>query len=420
MKLIQTYRALARKPYFRRYLFGEAVSSLGDAMSDITVVLLALRLSDGNAALAVSLATAAYLIPGILTGVLAGRYLGRVSPRMLLLIDSLWRGSWLGLAAALALLGSLQLWMYVALLALASLTRPANAAGARALLPQLLDRSHLFSGNSLFQGTIQVATMLGPALAGVLAGTVGAGVALAVDALSFLVLVAVLCTVPAAVSPALRREPAEDRPERAGRFADWLSSPQLRPVTTLFLITAVMTVAYGPVVVGLPILIGDRPGGLPVGTELGLLWSLFGVGMVVGGLIAGSMPALATTRAAALLTAGWGLTVLILGLPAPAFVTAAAMLVGGFAYAPFTAIVYTIMQERLPQDRLAEGAAYLNSLKSLTTPGGVLLAGLAVAAVGAGPAILTAGVLLVAICLLIAARPERSIEKGAVVDRQMV
>ncbi|MET8283541.1 MFS transporter [Micromonospora sp. NPDC005174] len=419
MKLVQTYRTLARKPYFRRYLFGEAVSSLGDAMSDITVVLLALTLAKGNAAVAVSLATAAYLIPGILTGVFAGRHLGRVSPRMLLLIDSMWRGFWLGLAAAMALFGSLQLWMYVALLALASLTRPANAAGARALLPQLLDRSHLFSGNSLFQGTIQVATMLGPALAGVLAGTVGAGVALAVDALSFLVMVVVLCTMPAAISPAIRRKPQEARTERPGRFVDWLSSPQLRPVTILFLITAAMTVAYGPVVVGLPILIGDRASALPVGTELGLLWSLFGVGMVVGGLIAGNMPSLATSRTAALLTAAWGLTVLVLGLPAPVLVTAAAMLIGGFAYAPFTAIVYTVMQERLPQDRLAEGAAYLNSLKSLTTPGGVLIAGFAIAALGATTAIITAGVLLVAICLFIAARSERPIKEGVIVDRQL-
>ncbi|MET8090572.1 MFS transporter [Micromonospora sp. NPDC005220] len=419
MKLVQTYRTLAGKPYFRRYLAGEAVSSLGDAMSDITVVLLALTLARGNSALAVSLATAAYLIPGILTGVFAGRHLGRVSPRTLLLIDSGWRGLWLGLAAAMALLGSLQLWMFVALLALASLTRPANAAGARALLPQLLDRSHLFSGNSLFQGTIQIATMLGPALAGVLAGTVGAGAALAFDALSFLVMVAVLSTMPSAMSPAVRREPKEARTERPGRFADWLSNAQFRPVTSLFLITAVMTVAYGPVVVGLPILIGDRTSALPVATELGLLWSLFGVGMVVGGLIAGSMPSLATTRTAALLTAGWGLTVLVLGLPAPVFVTAAAMLVGGLAYAPFTAIVYTVMQERLPQDRLAEGAAYLNSLKSLTTPGGVLLAGFAVAALGATTAIITAGVLLVAICLFIAARSEPPAKKGAIVDRQL-
>lgn len=419
MKLLNAYREVARERYFRRYLFGEGISSLGDAMSDVTVVLLALSLARHDSALAVSLSTAAYLAPGILTGVLLGRHFGRVSPRALLLFDSVWRCCWLGLAAALAIFGGLELWSNVACLGLASLSRPANAAGARGLLPQLLGRAHLFSGNSLVQGTVQIATVLGPAAAGVFATTVGAGVALALDAASFFVMAIVAWSIPAKTSTVIPIPKQADQPERRHRLTDWFSSRQLRPVTILFLVTALTTVAYGPMVVGMPILISTRTGVLPAGSELGLLWSLFGVGMVVGGLVAGGMPTLATARRAALLSAGWGLTVIVVGLPVPVVVTGLAMLLGGLAYAPFSAIVYTVMQQTLPGDLLAEGAAYLHSVKSVSTPSGVLIAGVAIAAWSPATVIIAAGILLVAACLLVALRSSRHVPESESNDQQL-
>ncbi|MDQ3945957.1 MAG: MFS transporter, partial [Actinomycetota bacterium] len=170
MTTTATYRQVLRQPHFGRYFTGEAISSVGDSMSEITIVILALGLATGDARpMAVAAASAAYLVPGILTGVLAGRHLGAVSARTLLLIDNAWRGAFLGLAAALATAGVLGLGAYVALLGLASLTRPLGAAGSRALVADLVGEDDLFAANSLINSTVQAAVMLGPAVAGVLA-----------------------------------------------------------------------------------------------------------------------------------------------------------------------------------------------------------------------------------------------------------
>jgi hypothetical protein len=312
MKLIDSYREVARTRYFRRFLTGEGISSVGDAMSEVTIVVLALAIAgQGRGPIAVALATGAYLVPGILSSLLTGRHLGRWQPRTLLLTDNVWRGGWIGVASVLAMTDGLHVWTYAALLGLASLSRPLGAAGSRTITTQLLDERHLFAGNSMLRGVVQIATTVGPVLAGVVVAVVGAGAALGIDALSFLAYAVLLLEMPASAVQA-GSGPHGARPVVAG--TGWWRN---RAVLALFVITAVMLVLYGPFVVGLPIIVEQRSVALPTVTMLGLTWSAFGLGAVLGGLAAGGIAALATTRAAALIAAGWGACVLAVGIPAP-------------------------------------------------------------------------------------------------------
>ncbi len=411
MTTAATYRQVLRRPHFGRYFTGEAISSVGDSMSEITIVILALGLATGDARpMAVAAASAAYLVPGILTGVLAGRHLGAVSARTLLLIDNAWRGAWLGLVAVLATDGALGLSAYVALLGLASLTRPLGAAGSRALVADLVADDDLFAANSLVNSTVQAAVMLGPAVAGVLAAIVGPGPVLAIDAVSFLLFAAVLLAVPASASrPRRVEEPGGATASSPGtlavgwrwRWAGWLAG--YRTVVGLFALTAVFHALYGPFVVGLPLLVEQRAGGLPTAAALGLLWSAFGVGAVLGGLAAGGRVSLASPRAAALIAAGWGAATIIVAVPAPLALAGGAMFAGGVIYAPYLAIVNTVMQRQLPPHRLPEAGAYYSSVTGIAGPVGTLVAGGIVAGVGPTTSLLGAGGVLVAAGLLAAA-----------------
>lgn len=433
MRLTVAYREVARERGFRRFLLGEGVSSLGDAMSEVGVVMLALAVADaGQRPVAVALATAAYLVPGIVSGVLTGGRLDRWAPRTLLFVDSVWRGGWLAAASVLAVLDLLHVWTYVALLGVASLSRPLGAAGGRAILPQLLADDRLFTGNSMVQAAVQVATTVGPALAGIVVAAVGPGVALGLDALSFLFYAGVLLTLPRLVPHTARptdvttvaadragasgRRPEQGGPRGLGRAAGWMFRWEWQPVTALFVITAVMLVLYGPFVVGLPILAQDRAGGLSAATTLGLLWSVFGLGTVVGGLVAGGIASLATTRVAALITGGWGLCVLVVGVPAPIVVAGLAMLAGGVVYAPYNAITYTVMQRTLPPHRLVAAAAYFDSMKSIAVPAGILVGGVTIAAWGPARSMIVAGALLAVLALLLAL-PAPVTAMGGSVDR---
>lgn len=409
MKLTGAYREVLRLPRFRRYFAGEGISSIGDSMSEVTIVVLALDLATGsNRAMAVALASAAYLLPGIVTGAAVGRRLGAVSPRTLLVIDNAWRGGCLGLAAVLTTTDTVGLGGYVALLALASLTRPLGAGGSRTLVVDLVDERDLFAANSLVNTTVQAAVILGPAMAGMLAAVIGPGPVLAIDAATFLVFVAALLSIPASASPPRKVAAGEAGPTAAltaggrWRWAGWLGG--YRTVAGLFLLTGIFHALYGPFVVSLPLLVEDRAGDLATAAALGLLWSAFGVGAVLGGLAGGSRVSLASSRSAALIVAGWGAATVVVGLPAHLAVAGAAMFAGGAVYGPYIAIVSTVMQQHLPPHRLAEASAYYHSVTGVVGPLGTLAGGIVVAGLGPSPTLYAAGGILIGIGLLAAAR----------------
>lgn len=394
MTLLGTYGRVLQESDFRRYFIGESVSSVGDAMSEVTIVILALTLVPGGfKPMAIAFASAAYLVPGIVTGSLVGRHLRGVRPRTLLVIDNCWRGLVLGIAALLVVSHNLNLVGYVALLGLASLTRPLGAAGSRALIVELAESRLLFAANSLVGSVVQAASMLGPALAGVLIALIGAGAALGIDALSFLFFVVALLLIPpgAAAMKAQYGEHVERSTTAKG--VKWLL--RYRSVAGLFGLTAVFYALYGPFVVGLPLLAAERGGNLPAATVLGFLWSAFGVGAVIGGLLAGNRASLANARVAALISVGWGVATVFVALPTHVLVAVGAMFFGGLVYAPYSAIVSTVMQRQLPPDRLNQASAYYSSITNSAGPAGILAGGLVAVAIGPSITMLAAGGLLV-------------------------
>lgn len=402
MKFVAAYRSVANERYFLRYFVGESVSSVGDAMSEVTIVVLALAVAEGDTrAIAVAAASAAYLFPGVVSGVVSGKAIGRFSPRTLALVDNGWRALWVGVAALLATADLLHLWAYVLLLGLASITRPFGAAGSRGIVAGLVDHRNLFAANSLLGGAVQIATMLGPAAAGFLIAAVGPGPALAADAASFLFCVGALLSIHLTAHPsAAITEPS--RP--VTRHENWHFWARQRVIVALFVNTSIMLLLYGPVVVGLPIIADQRAGTMSSATVLGLIWSAFGVGAVIGGLVSGGRTTLATVRTACLISAGWGLCTLLVGLPGHIAVAGVAMLVGGFVYAPYAAIVSTVMQRTLAPDRLVEASAYLESAKGVTVPLGIVLGGLAIAGWGASTTLIIGGCVLAVTALGIGLR----------------
>lgn len=417
MSTAAEYRKVLRKQVFRRFFLGEAVSSVGDAMSDITVLLFAITFVDGGgAAMTIAFASAAYLAPGMLTGVLAGRALGAYTPRTLLMVDNVWRGSMLATVAVLAVAGVLAFPGYLALLALASLTRPLGAAGTRSLLPRLVEKPSRFTANSLLALAVQTASMAGPALAGVLVAVTDATFVLGLDAATFLFYAVLLLTIRQPVSMTaevpdvtaglqkdaeLTAETAPTAPVQR-RGVSWLRD--YPAVASLLLLTAVFFTLYGPFVVGLP-LVADRyadASGLESATLLGFLWSAFGVGAVIGGVLAGGRRSLARFRVAALISSLWGLATLVVALPTHLAVALAAMFLGGFVYAPYGAILSTVMQDQLPEDRLKEASAYHSTISSSAIPLGTLVGGAVIAWAGVTAALVAAGVLLIAVGVTLA------------------
>ncbi|MFD9426883.1 MFS transporter [Streptomyces sp. NPDC060054] len=114
---------------------------------------------------------------------------------------------------------------------------------------------------------------------------------------------------------------------------------------------------------------------------LGLYWTLFGVGAVLGSLTAGSLRKLPVWPVTLAIVAGWGLTLVPFGLGAPTATTLVCFALGGFIYGPFTTLSYTLFQDRTPAAWLttvlaARGAALLTAAPLGTALGGPLVAAL--------------------------------------------
>jgi MFS family permease len=111
------YRGALGVPPFRRLVAGNIVSSLGDSMSLVALLWLAVEQSSGSSRpFAVGAFAVAYYAPGVLVGLLAGSAASRFAPRTLMAADSGLRAATLGGVALLALADSPPLVAIVALL----------------------------------------------------------------------------------------------------------------------------------------------------------------------------------------------------------------------------------------------------------------------------------------------------------------
>jgi MFS family permease len=176
-------RAALRSRPFVTLLAGYAVSAVGDGMTAVAISWLAIVLARGrDTGLLVGAAVAAYTIPGMVAGLGLGRLLARWDPRLLILAEAVVRAACLGLIAAGALTGVLTAAGYIALLGLSSLLGLLGFTGGLTAVVELLPEAQRVAGNSLLTVSSFAATIVGPALAGLVIAAAGAGVAFAVDA----------------------------------------------------------------------------------------------------------------------------------------------------------------------------------------------------------------------------------------------
>jgi MFS family permease len=356
------------EPVFRRLIVGFAVSYLGDGMSFLAVPWLAIELAPpATSALWVGGAVAAYTLPGVVGAIALGRWLRRVPARQLLLADNVLRAVFLGAIPVAWLAGSLTLPLYVVLLGMSSLLHAWGNAGQYTLLAELLPDEQRLAGNTLVGSLTFAGTIAGPAIAGVLVTHVSSAYVLGLDALSYAFLAAVVARLRLRESGSVA---PVDRAAARGGLGLLRSHHELLGLLTL---TWFFNLLYGPVEVALPLHVTDdlhAPG-----TLLGLYWTLFGIGAVLGGLAVGALRQLPLWPVTIGIVIAWGLVLLPFGLPVPTAVTVACFALGGAIYGPFVALSVTLMQAKSPPQYLAAMLAARSAVLLTASPLGTALGG---------------------------------------------
>jgi MFS family permease len=348
---------------FRLLWIGESISLLGDQFTLIAYPWLVLQLTGD--ALLLGTVMALMGIPRALFMLIGGALVDRFSPRMIMLVTNAARLILVALLAALTLTGTIQMWMFYAFALLFGLADAFYFPGQSSIVPQILEKDQLQTGNTIVQGTAQLSLFIGPVVAGGLIALVGGtatstdpnalpsmtgiGIAFVLDALSFLASVGALWLMRTRKAV----EIGEDQRNvwqsiRAGMRYVW-KNEALRHV--LILVMATNLFVMGPSMVGIPVLADTR---LREGAAAyGIIMSAFGGGALLGIVLSGVLPPLKPARMGATLIgvqAFMGITLALLPLGESTAFAALMMLLAGTINGYVNICFFTWLQKRVPEN----------------------------------------------------------------------
>jgi len=264
-----------RSAVFLRYWTAATISSFGTAITTVAMPVLVVQLLDASP-LEVGIVNAAQFVPYALLGILAGVYTDRWRRRPILVWASVGRAVSLGAIPVLWATGVLEVWMLVLALLLFGSFSVFGFAAAQSLLPRLVPREQVLGANMRLDQTDAAAQTLGPTIGGGLVGILGAPVAIAIDAVSYLVDAALNASLRVAEPRRADRGPGL-RAEIVEGMRWTYRHPTLGPLTVS---THVWFVANGAAMTALSLLALRALGFSAVG--YGLLLTVFGVASLAG------------------------------------------------------------------------------------------------------------------------------------------
>lgn len=386
--LPQPYRAVLRHAAMPSLLLAFGLSLLGDGMSTVTVSWLAIEIAPhGRSGILVGLSVAAYTLPGALGALVLNRWLRRLPARKLLVADCGLRTAMLAAIPVASALHLLRPAIFVSLLGLSSLLHAWGGAAKYTLLAEYLPDEERLAGNSLLGSMGSAALIAGPAVAGLLISLIGPAWLIGFDALTF----AALGIKGWRLRPAPESVPMAPDPENGSSPVGTLALLRTKPeLLGLIALTWGFNLLYGPVEVALPVHISKDLGASA--SLLGLYWTVFGVGAILGSLGVGVLQRLKLWPALLASVALWGLLLVPFGVGAPVAATLACFAAAGLVYGPFNPLTLGLFQRAIPAPRLAAVLAAEGAVGLMAAPIGAAAGGPLTSALGAGRVLLLSGV----------------------------
>ena len=357
------FRRLWRRPRYPGFVLTVSLARTSSFMFNTAGVLLVLERT-GSAPLA-GITAAAAVVPGALTGPVLGAWLDVARRRrVLIVIDQLL--SVAGLIGIVALAGHAPNWTVPAVTVAYSLTRPFSMGSFFSSLaeiagPELLDHASAIEATSL-----NLAVIIGPALAGALAGIIGAAATVELQAGLTLLVAGLVAVNPAFEARAEERPPTVSNALRTGLRA--LSRERVLRATSVS--SSLAAFGWGLMLVGFP-LYAVQMLHSPAHTS-GYLWAAVAGGSILGTFVLHGPPGLRRV----------GLSYGILGLSALLWPLAGTLVVGimligltGFLEGPAYSGTIALRQRNTPPAARAQVMTTVASISALTLSAGAAIGG---------------------------------------------
>ncbi len=353
--------------------FAYLVSYTGTAMAPIAIAFGVLELtgSTADAAIVIAAPTLASILILLVGGVVADR----TSRKRVIYSSELLAMAAQSALAFLFLSGTATIPWLTAFMLINGIAMAFHAPAATGLIIQLVETKDLQATNALLGTARNGAIAGGAALGGILVATIGAGWTLLVDAVSFGLSAALVFTLRPKQQISL--EPASVFEDLRLGWREFTSHTWLWVIVIQFS----LIVAAGEAVFGLigPAVAREQLGGA---VSWGFIASGFGLGTLMGGVIAMRIRPKYPMRFATCLVLFFAGVDLTLAVPLPVFVIATAAFVSGFAGQIFAVIWYTTLQQRVPGHMLSRVSAYDHLGSIVLAPLGIVIGGILFETVG--------------------------------------
>ena len=387
---------LAQNRDFRVLLTSQGISSLGDGVSFAALPLLVLALTGSG--FAMGIVGALQTLPDLFFGMVAGAIADRSDRKRMMFLADLGRAGLTALIPISVALGGPTMAVILLVAAPTSILRSFFLAGYTASVPALVGRSQIGRANSYFEAVYSAGYIIGPAIAGVLAATIGPGPTLAIDAVSFalsaLGLLFVRRDLRAPVDRPRRRLLTEIR-----EGIDFIAAdPTLR---TVILFWGATSILLAPLVTALAVHVTRDLGEPP--SVLGLILASYGVGTVFGSLLTARR--IGRGRVAEILLGGnlvIGLALVVVAVSVATPLQIGAAFVAAIAQSMVLVTYITLRTAYSPDDLLGRIGSTARSISLGLQPIGLLVGGALIDLTSGSATIALIGVAVAAIALVFA------------------
>jgi MFS family permease len=378
------WRAM-RHRNFKLFVTGQSVSLIGTWMTRIATSWLVYRLT-GSAWLLGVVGFSGQILTFVLAP-FAGVLIEHMDRRKLLVWTQVLAAAQSLAMAALTLAHIITIREIIALSSLQGLINAFDMPGRQSFLVQMVeDKQDLGNAIAINSSMVNLARLVGPALAGLVIAWVGEGYCFLIDGVSYFAVIASLLMMvvkPVEIHRATTSMVAQLR-------EGWSYVTTFRPIRTILLLFSLTSLMGFPFMVLLPIFAGRVLHGGP--HTLGFLTGASGIGALVSAVslaLRRSVRGLTTMIQISALMFGGGLV--FFGLSHTLWLSLVFMLITGFGMMQGLAASNTVIQTLVPEDKRSRVMSYYTMAFVGMAPFGSLLAGWMAHHIGAPHTVMLTG-----------------------------
>jgi len=416
--VLRAYRELLRNGPLTRLLVGEFVSSIGDWLYLVAILILVYQVTEDPFVL--GLVGAARVLPIVFLSIPAGIVADRYDRRLVLLSTDIARGLLMLVIASIVFLDG-PVWLVIVLAIGGTCFATFFGPAIGAYLPSLVeDEEQLGPANSAWSTLDNLAFVVGPAAAGLLIAAGGLVVAFLLNAATFAVIAVVLRGLPPSVASAGPEAAAgEETPGSAPARGRGVERRVVVPILGLALIDIVGAAAGGGLSVLTVVIASTSLGGGGGEEATGFLNAGIGLGGFIGALVAGAF----VLRPSLVPVLAGGSLVLAVGLAALGYAPALWLAIAAIAVASAGGLLVevtstTIFQRVVPDAVRGRVLGVLGTVSTVAFAAGSFLLPVLGGILGTGPVLAGAGIAVAAAGLLgaLMAAPAARRKAGSAAD----